>query len=201
MRSTVNQTLLASALLALASTAQATTTQPEKKPAPTVTVKTTAAHSTAKANTRKETAKKPAVAHKAAASKPAKVVAAPTPAPKPTVPPEVLRRIAALEDSNKALDARVGELSQSLAALGQRHADLKQQVDNPPPPPPLPKPEVPSGPLVLTGLLGALLGFLGSLAGGLTKSRRKDKTVQNEEAASPAVPAEPALVRQEPSVS
>lgn len=197
-------TPLTIALLALATGTQAatqTTATHDKKSAQSASVKkagtpTRTAHR-AEAPARKSSKKaSPARQSTKAADKPEKALTEAKAVPaKPSVPPEVTRKIATLEETNKALETKLGEVTQTLAALSQRHEELKTRVDNPPP---MPKPEVPAGPLVLTGLLGALLGLGGSLAAGAMKGRQQSRPKEEEMV---PFPAEPVAVRQEPTVS
>lgn len=174
-------------------------TSAKKVATPSSTAKHT--DTAAKRTTSKLASANTAHRYKPAPTKVAKAVTEPkAPPPKPAISPEVVRKLSTLEETNKVLEGRVTELSQSLNALSQRHEDLKTRVDNPPPPPPMPKPEVPAGPLVVTGIVGALLGLLGSLVGGMAKLRFPLRARKEDTVPFPA-PAEPMVMRQEPSVS
>ena len=133
----------------------------------------------------KKTAVKPAV-HKEKVVPPVarKVAAAPSPAP--AIPPEFVRRMSELENSNRQLENRVEDLGRQLSGLNQAHTELKKAHATPPVPVAPPASPVPIMGSLVASVFGGLFGFFGARLGRGMKAADEPKLAGKKPAPSKA---------------
>lgn len=131
----------------------------------------------------KRTAVKP-VPHRDKAAPPVarKVAAAPVPA----IPPEVVRRMTELENSNRQLENRVEELGRQLGGLSQAHAELKKAHAAPAASVAQPASPVPIIGTLVASVFGGLFGFFGARLGRGMKPSAEPKTAARKPVPSKA---------------
>lgn len=122
--------------------------------------------------------------HKEKASPP--VARKSTPAPAPVIPPEVIRRMTELENSNRQLEGRVEELGRQLSGLSQAHSELKRAHAAPATPAVLPASPVPIIGSLVASVFGGLFGFFGARLGRGMKSPAESKDTSKKPAPSKA---------------
>lgn len=149
-----------------------------------------AAKSASAAKTAKPAPKKAAVkpaAHKEHKEKASPPVARKSiPAPAPAIPPEVVRRMTEMENSNRQLESRVEELGRQIGGLSQAHAELKRAHAASATPAMQPASPVPIIGSLVASVFGGLFGFFGARLGRGMKLPARPKAADKKPVPSKA---------------
>ncbi|MBS0345528.1 MAG: hypothetical protein JSR69_03640 [Proteobacteria bacterium] len=141
--------------------------------------------------------------HKEKVAPPVARKAAAAPSPAPAIPPEFVRRMTELENSNRQLENRVEDLGRQLSGLNQAHTELKKAHATPPVSVAPPASPVPIMGSLVASVFGGLFGFFGARLGRGMKPEAEPKPAVKKPAPSKAQVAarlEPNTERIEPSL-